>query len=115
MQPLHYGRSHYYIATAQSKEAIIFKEKYQHLIHILSTSITELIPYFVTIKIITFDDESEIRDIPKKSDQADKLLKNIAMPLECGITICFYEMLNIMKKYGNLATQELAHIIEDAL
>ena len=112
---MHYGRSYYFIATAQCKEAIIFKEKYQHLLLILSTSITELIPHFIAVKIITVDDESEIRCIPTKSDQADKVLKNIAMPLECGITICFYEMLNIMKQHGNLATIELAHIIEDAL
>ena len=109
------ARSQYYIAIAQCKEAIIFKEKYQHLILTLSTSIAELIPHFIAIKIITFDDESEIRGILEKSDQVEKLLQNIAMPLKYGITICFYEMLNIMKNHGNLATWELARIIEDAL
>ena len=112
---MHYSRFYFYIVTAQCKEAVIFKEKYQSLILILSTSISELLPHFVTIKIVSFEDECEIRNIPKKSDQVEKLLQYIAMPLDCGITICFYEMLNIMKEHGNLATQQLAQIIKDVL
>lgn len=45
----------------------------------------------------------------------ERLLQNIAIPLNCGITICFYEMLSIMKDYGNLAIQQLAQNLNDAL
>ena len=107
-----------YTATdtaAQCKEAIVFNKNYQKLVPILSTGITELLPHFVAKKIITFDDESEIRGIHEKSDQVKRLLQNIEKPLACGIVICFNEMMTIMEHHGNLAIQKLAQIIKNAL
>lgn len=104
-----------YCYIAPCTEAIVFKKNYQKLISILSTGITELIPHFVTTQIITLEDEFEVRSIPKKSDQAKRVLQNIEIPLEYGISLCFYEMLTIMKEHGNLGIKLLAKSIKDAL
>ena len=76
------------------------------------TDINKLLKYFVTEKIITTDEEEEIKSYSIKSERVSKLLFNISGPLEAGDSNGFYTMLQIMKTHGVDATQRLAnHII----
>ena len=67
--------------------------------------------YFVTEKIITTDEEEEIKTYTTKSERVSKLLLNISGPLEAGDSNGFYIMLQIMKTHGVNATQHLANQI----
>ena len=76
------------------------------------TDINELLIYFVTEKIITMNQQEEIKSCNTKSERVSKLLLNIWGPLEAGDSNGFYTMLKIMKTHGVNATQKLAdHII----
>ena len=67
--------------------------------------------YFVTEKIISTDEQEEIKACITKSERISKLLLNISGPLEAGDSKGFYTMLKIMKTYGVDATQRLANQI----
>lgn len=92
-------------------ELAVFKESYASLCNAM-TDINDLLKYFVTEKIITMDEQEEIRACITKSEKVSKLLINISGPLAAGDSKGFYTMLMIMKTYGTDATRRLAdHII----
>ena len=83
-----------------------------------------LLPHFVTARIINSDDMDEIKAVPRTSEKVAKLLKFISGirillecvlnltpllgPLDAGFTMSYYNMLDIMYYYGNNSTKELA-------
>ena len=75
------------------------------------TDVNKLLKYFVTEKIITTDEEEEIKSYTTKADRVSKLLLNISGPLEAGDSNGFYILLQIMKTHGVDATQRLANQI----
>ena len=75
-----------------------------------------ILPDLVSANIIDFEDQEEIRDASKTSfAAAAMLLSKLAAPLQCGSTIGFYELLNMMKTNGTKADQDLAKCIESDL
>ena len=88
----------------------MFKENYALLCNTI-TDVNKLLKYFVTEKIITTDEEEEIKTFTTKSDRVSKLLLNISGPLEAGDSNGFYIMLQVMKTHGVDATQRLANQI----
>ena len=64
--------------------------------------------YFVDRGIITTDDLEEIQTFTRSSDKVGFLLRNIVHQLRAQFTDGFYYMLDIMKAYGLMSTQELA-------
>ena len=92
-------------------ELAVFTENYASLCDAV-TDINELLKYFVTEKIITLNQQEEIKSCNTQSERVTKLLLNISGPLEAGDINGFYTMLSIMKTHGVNATQQLAdHII----
>ena len=88
-------------------ELRIFTEKYANLRSTM-TDINGLLKYFVAEKIITLEQEEEIKAPVTNSERVFKLLLIISGPLEAGDSKGFYTMLQIMKTYGVDCTQHLA-------
>ena len=88
----------------------IFKENYSSLCDTI-TDISELLKYFVAEKIISMDQQEEIKTCAIKSERVSKLLLNISGPLKAGDSNGFYTMLKIMKTHGVDSTQRLAFCI----
>ena len=100
----------------------------KHYAKLTSTvrDVDNLLPHFVTARIINSDDMDEIKAVPRTSERVAKLLKFISGnkkfiykktlrnfpsllgPLDAGFTKSFYKMLDIMYYYGNDSTRELA-------
>jgi len=96
--------------TAVLEEFTILQENYAVLCNTM-TDIDDLLKYFVTEKIITLNEEEEIKSSTTKSDKVRKLLLNISGPLKAGDKNGFYVMLKIMKDHGTKATQNLATLL----
>ena len=97
--------------SSEFNELGVLKENYASLCNTM-TDVHELLKYFVEEKIITLDQQEEIKSCVTRTERNSKLLLNIAGPLQAGDSKGFYTMLKIMKTYGIDATQHLAdHII----
>lgn len=83
---------------------------YSELIDTLGT--TDLLPHFVSKRIITIDDEELISSAPTNKEKARKLLRIISSQLEAGYTKSMEDLLEIMKTKGNIAIVDLAAKIE---
>ena len=88
----------------------IFKDNYAKLCDTM-TDVNGLLKYFVAEKIITLDQEDEIKTTVINSERVSKLLLIISGPLKAGDSKGFYTLLQIMKSYGVDATQHLAEQI----
>ena len=99
--------------TSQQLEEILTTH-YSKLCSTLS-DIDNLLPHFVTKKIININDLEEIKANAPSIRKVEKLMRHISGPLEAGNTEVFYIMLRIMKKYGHQATQKLADQIRKSL
>ena len=97
-------------SDAEFDEVAVFKETYASLCNTI-VDINELLKYFVVEKIITLDQQEEIKTCATKSERISKLLLNISGPLEAGDSKGFYTMLKILKTHGVDATQRLANQI----
>lgn len=80
------------------KEYDVFTEFYPRLIHSLPTG--NILNQLVSKRIITMDDCEQITAITRSQERASLVLRIIANPLKAGITHSFYELLEIMEKYG---------------
>ena len=54
----------------------------------------------ISSRIITIDDEEEIKSIAKSKDKASFVLRKIARSLEVGLTQSFNKLLTIMEEHG---------------
>jgi len=72
------------------------------------TDIDNLLRYFVTENIINVEDQRVIIANPRTSEKARLLLEHISGLLQAGNSKPFRRMLDIMEKYGNKSTKELA-------
>ena len=99
-----------YSSSSELNALAVFKENYALLCNTI-TDVNKLLKYFVTEKIITTDEEEEIKTCTTKADRVSKLLLNISGPLEAGDSNGFYILLQIMKTHGVDATQRLANQI----
>ena len=73
---------------------------------------TDLLPYFVSKRIITIYDEESISTASTNREKARKLLRIIANQLEAGYTKSLEDLLEIMKTKGTKAIIDLAVKIE---
>ena len=95
-------------------EFTVFQEHYTMLCDTV-TDIDDLLKYFVTERIISIDEEEEIKKTATKSEKVQKLLSHISGPLKAGDSNGFYVMLSIMKTRGVRASQKMAEVVEAAL
>ena len=91
-------------------EEIIFTDNYAKLSQVLN--VNTLIPHFITNRIITVTDASDIRSCNRESE---KLLEYIARHLKAGYTYSFYLMLHVMKTHGTITAETLAEDIISSL
>jgi len=80
------------------KEAKAFHDNYDKLVSALP--IRELIPKFISRRIITFKDQDRILAGETDEDKRTRFLKHIAQQLETEHTDSFYKFLEIVEKYG---------------
>lgn len=80
------------------KEFEVFTTFYNKLVNILP--VKNIAYKLISSKIITYDDEEEIRSITRSKEKASFVLRKIALPLEVGHTQSFYKLLAILEEYG---------------
>ena len=88
------------------KENEVFVDNYSKLTAILKLSFKNMMPHFITERIISPEENSA---------KVEDLLEKIAIYLKDGCTKHFYTMLKIMKEYGNSSDEELAIAMEKNL
>ena len=79
------------------------------------TDVNDFSHYLVTLRVITPQDEKELRDTKPYSLQVKKLLDRIVGPVEAGRSQVFHNLLNVLELYGLQETQLLAMEIKCAL
>lgn len=79
------------------------------------TDVNDFAQYLVTLRIISPQDEKELRETKPESLQVKKLLDRIIGPVEAERPKVFYDLLNVMELYGLQATQLLASEIKHRL
>ena len=82
----------------------VFTDYYSKLISVLP--IKTLISHLVTKRLISFEEEEEIRQTQLQPSRL--VLKKIASSLQAGLAYSFDELLLIMEQYGNISCVELA-------
>ena len=95
--------------TAERKLEV-FTDYYSKLMSV-PLPIKTLTSHLVTKRIISFEEEEEIRQAPLQS-QSTLVLKKIASYLQAGLAHSFDELLLIMEQYGNISCVELASEIK---
>ena len=89
----------------------VFKDHYDALCKLLSSSSKDLLPQFVACRIISISDQEEIRAKENPMDKAVLMLKNVSSGVECGHLKSFRKMLHVMRIYGNNDVKDLATAI----
>lgn len=97
------------------RELMILRNNYSSLCSIIITDANSLLNHFVEKGIITTDDLKEIINAKNTSDKGVILFGNVIHQLKSHNTTTFYDMLNIMRLHGLLATQELESKISEQL
>ena len=100
----------YYVGDCEH-ERKVFLKYYPRLCNL---NLGNLSAWLVGEKIISIDDEEEIRKV-HTAEKSSKILATILRHLESGYVSSFYTMLDIMKKYGDVANIEIATEITQAL
>ena len=88
----------------------VFTDYYSKLISVLP--IKALTSHLVTKRIISFEEEEEIRQTPLETQSSRLVLKKIASSLQAGLAYSFDELLLIMEQFGNISCVELASEIK---
>ena len=110
---MHIDLTFIYILSGQCPEETVFTENYSKLTEVLN--VHTLIPHFITERVITVDDASDIKSCNRESEKIMKLLDYIARPLKAGYTESFYIMLDVMKTHCTIAVEALANNMESSL
>ncbi|XP_065903314.1 uncharacterized protein [Dysidea avara] len=112
------GRYEMYILTRKLEERVeekVFTDNYATLTKVLN--VNALIPHFIAMRVITFDDASDIKscsqDLEKKKIM--KLLEYIARHLKAGHTNSFYQLLDVMKTRCTISAEMLANEMESSV
>ena len=84
----------------------MFVDNYSKLTVILKLSFKTMMPFFITERIISPEENNAT---------VEDFLKKIAICLKDGCTKHFYAMLKIMKEHGNSPDEELAIAMEKSL
>jgi len=78
-------------------------------------SSNDLIPHFVSARVITVSDHEEIGAQANPNDKAVVLLKKVSAALESGFCKSFRHMLSVMQIYGNTDVKDLSQKIINLL
>ena len=96
-------------------EEKVFTDNYAMFTKVLN--VNTLIPHFIAMRVITFDDASDIKscsqDLEKKKIM--KLLEYIARHLKAGHTNSFYQLLDVMKTRCTISAEMLANEMESSV
>ena len=79
------------------------------------TNVNDFAHILVTLRVITPQDEKELRNTTPELLQVKKLLDRIVGPVEAGRPQVFYTLLNVMESSALQATQQLATDIKRSL
>jgi len=93
-------------------EAKVFYDNYEKLASALP--LRELIPKFISRRIISFKDQDRILAGETDLDKRERFLKHIAQQLDTNHTDSFYKFLEILDKYGG-SYSYLARDIQNSL
>ena len=88
------------------KKLEVFTDYYSKLVSVLP--IKTLTSHLVTKRIISFEEEKEIRQASPESESTRLVLEKIVNSLQAGVACNFDELLFIMEHYGTIACEELA-------
>lgn len=91
----------------------VFTNHYGKLQKVLPTK--TLSGYFVSERIISFEEEQIIQQTAGQTQAASLVLRKVASSLQAGQTIIFDKLLSIMKNHGGLSCEELANQIRGEL
>ena len=98
-------------------EAKVFYDNYEKLASALP--LRELIPKFISRRIISFKDQDRILAGETDLDKRERFLKHIAQQLDTNHTDSFYKFLEIVEKHGGsysyLATDIQSSLDEDSV
>ena len=89
----------------------VFLDHYNALGSILSSSISNLTPHFITARILTILDQDEIMGLTNPNEKAMVVLKKVSAALENGFCKSFYDMLSVMYTHGNSDMRDLSQNI----
>ena len=81
----------------------------------LSASISNLTPYFISARILSVSDQEEITKQVNPDDKVIVLLKKVSAALEGGYYQSFHKMLSLMHIYGNNDVKDLSQTINGLL
>ena len=102
------------VCVGGSKEHEVLIDNVDNLCSTL-VDIDELMPKFVTKRMITMEMAAIIRKAGTPREKVQKLLEYITGPVEAGKVKVFYNLLDIMEEHGLEATQELAEEMRNQL
>ena len=95
-------------------ELVVFRECYALLCNTVK-EIEDLLQYFKTENVITFDEVAEIKSISTATEKTKRVMLNVLTSLEAGNKNNFYAMLKVMKNHGLMPTQNLSKLIASRL
>lgn len=102
-----------HIFTGQLAEEVVLTDNFSSLTKILN--VKALLPQFITRRIITIDDASDIESCDQESEKVMKLLKYITRHLKDGHITSFYQLLATMKAHGTISYVTLANTMESSV
>ena len=77
----------------------------------LSASISNLTPHFISARILSVSDQEEITKQTNPDDKVLVLLKKVSAALENGYCKSFNKMLSLMSIYGNNDVKDLSQTL----
>jgi len=89
----------------------VFKDHYDALCKLLSSSSKDLLPHFVASSIISISDHEEISAKDNPMDKAMLMLRSVSSGVECGHFKSFHKMLRVMHIHGNNDVKDLSTTI----
>jgi len=96
---------------ATCKELVVFTKFFDKVVNILP--VQNVASQLISAKIITVDDDEEIKSIVRSKEKATFVLRKVAHSLEVGITQSFYTLLTIMEQHGSDAAVVATAIREE--
>ena len=98
---------HIHVTGEYASEQEILGRHFSALVGVLSSC--NLYADFVSKKVITLTDYTELSSYTNSREKAEQFLSTkLFPPVEAGFTTAFYIMLNIMKNHGNIAVKEIS-------
>ena len=103
-----------YVCVGGNKEHEALIDNFDSICSTL-VDIDELMPKFITKRMITMEMAASIHKAGMPKEKVQKLLEYITGPVEAGKFKVFYNLLDTMEEHGLEATQQLAEEMRNQL